>query len=308
MKSLNLALFLCFNLMVNANAENNIVAVQVLENHLFFIYGQSNGAGGAQDIDTTPAQTGELWDVWQKRPVILKDPTRFDSVYKGSAWPTFADEYYRLSGNTAIILNAAYGGRDMAELRPGTVSNDESMTRLREALAYYQNIGKQIKSVSMIFVHGESDSWWDTPYDMYFEGLAGISDQLKAITPLYIVSYIHRVGGYRSVSIPIQERFRNLGHEMIERTKTRIDWKPVYVKALSYDQINGLAGSDFDLHYSHAGNVKMGREMAANIHKYQSGMDVSADLYAENKLITQRDLARTTAGAISVLLHYLRKK
>ena len=267
----------------NANGESSIVEIEEPETHLFLIYGQSNGAGSTKDIDTTPALSGELWNVWSKAPAILKDPTRYDGEFRGSAWPVFAEEYNRLSGNTAIILNAAVPGAAMDELKVGTTNHDLAMRWLQDALTHY---GSKIKSVSMIFVHGEADAGSYTPYDTYFNGLAEISNHLQLVTDKCTVTYIHRVGLNLYSRPYTQQQFLKFGHEMIERTKLREDWKPVFVKAPTFNFENGLQEPDY-VHYSRAGYTLMGREMASNIHYYQRRLDVAPGLYSESAYITE---------------------
>lgn len=245
----------------NAHGESSVVEILEPETHLFLIYGQSNGAGGTQDIDTTPALSGELWNVWNKTPATLKDPTRFDGRFRGSAWPAFAEEYNRLSGNSAIILNAAVASAAMDELKVGTTNNDSAMKWLQDALTYY---GSKIKSVSMIFVHGEADAGSFSPYDPYFKNLGEISDHLQSLTDKCTVTYIHRVGNNLHARPYTQLNILRFGHEMIERTKLREDWEPVFVKAPTFNFENGLQEPDY-VHYSRAGYTLMGHEVAANL-------------------------------------------
>lgn len=252
---------------------------------LFFIYGQSNGSGSAYDIDTEVSITGELWDTQLKAPATLVDPTRYDGEYYGSAWPTFATEYNKITGDKVIILNASFGGRKMSELKQGTHINSRAMTWLKEALEYY---GEEIDSVSMIFVHGESDAAWNTNKTEYFKGLSGISDQLSLITTAYDATYIHRVGVSKDPQYDEsrQLRFLGFGNEMIARTVDRLDWKPVFIKAPLFSQQNGLMSHDY-VHYSMDGYKVMGKTMALNISKYNKGLDIKSQLIAESNNLTK---------------------
>ncbi len=296
-------IFFCGCGMESANGESNVVKFHEPETHLFLIYGQSNGEGGAYDIDTTPALSGELWNVWGKTPATLKDPTRYDGRFRGSAWPVFAEEYNRLSGNKAIILNASKGNTAMHDLKVGTTHHNLAMEWLQDALMHY---GSDIKSVSMIFVHGELDASLQTPYDTYFKDLAEISDHLNSFTGLYTVTYIHRVGLnlYSSWTSDLMMKF---GHEIIKRTKSRVDLKPAFVKAPTFNFENGLQETDY-VHYSRAGYTVMGREMAVTIYNYQEGRDVAPDLYRESAYITEFGVVPPPppppSAAINAILHY----
>ena len=257
------------------------------ETHLFVIYGQSNGAGSGQEVDYTPVIDAEMWVPKRGYTQELVDPTRYDEQVYSSAWPTFAKKYQELSGEKVIIFNAAFGGRLMKELKPGARLNDRYIAWLDQALTYYKSVDENITKVSMIFVHGESDSGWRTNHDFYFKGLGAISDQLASITPLYDATYITRVGLSLSPTNGFEriERSIDLGHEQIERTKTRIDWLPVYNQAPTYNQVNGLAEVDYG-HYSLKGYVKMGNEIAENINFYNMRLDMKSALIEESAILT----------------------
>ena len=281
--ALYVAIFFLFGCgLGSAYGESSALELSEPETHLFVIYGQSNGAGGTRDVDTTPVLSGELWDVLNGNPAVLKDPTRYDGLHRGSAWPAFAEEYNRLSGNKAIILNASIGATAMHDMKVGTVNYNLLVEWLQDALAHY---GNNIQSVSMIFVHGELDSSLQTPYDIYFKDLTEISDHLKSVTGKYTVTYVHRVGVNLS-SIWASSLMKKFGHEIIERTKLREDLKPVFVKAPTFDFENGLQEPDF-IHYSRAGYSMMGRKIAANIYNYQRGCDVAPNLYSESAYISE---------------------
>lgn len=258
------------------------------ETHLFVIYGQSNGAGSGREVDYTAVAGAEMWVPLQGYSQELVDPTRYDGEIYSSAWPTFAKKYQELSGEKVIILNAAFGGRLMEDLQPESRLNERYIAWLDEALTYYKSVDENITKVSMIFVHGESDSGWNTNHEEYFSGLNDISDQLRGMTPLYNGTYITRVGINRSPANPPETllRFISLGHELIERTKSRADWLPVYIDAPNYNQENGLAEVDYS-HYSLSGYVKMGNEIAENINLYNSGADIKSALITESATLTE---------------------
>ena len=257
------------------------------ETHLFVIYGQSNAAGSGQEVDYTFIEGAEMWVPKRGYSQELADPTRYDGETYSSARPTFAKKYQDLSGEKVIILNAAFGGRLMEDLQPESRLNDRYITWLDEALTYYKSVDENITKVSMIFVHGESDAGWNKSKSEYFIGLNAISDQLKSITPLYDKTYITRVGLNRDPAYALERRrrFIELGHDQIEQTLTRLDWLPVYVKAPTYTQDNGMSEVDYG-HYSLKGYVEMGNEIAENINFYNMGLDMKSALIEESAILT----------------------
>tara|TARA_R110000850_G_scaffold98184_1_gene204112 strand:+ start:204 stop:1127 length:924 start_codon:yes stop_codon:yes gene_type:complete len=264
---------------------DSITNKQSGKTRLFFIYGQSNGSGSAYDIDTEVSITGEIWDTQLKAPATLVDPTRYDGEYYGSAWPTFATEYNKITGDKVIILNASFGGRKMSELAEGSHINGRAMTWLNEALEYY---GDEIDSLSMVFVHGESDAAWNTNKDEYFRDLAALSNQVSLMSPVYDTTYIHRVGISRDPQYDEsrQLKFLEFGDEMIARTVDRPDWKPAFIKAPLFSQQNGLKSHDY-VHYSMNGYKVMARSMALNISKYNKGLNIKSALIEESAALTK---------------------
>ena len=265
-----------------------VIAIEpIKETHLFICYGQSNCSGSGREVDYTVVAGAEMWVPLQGYSQELIDPTRYDGEIYSSAWPTFAKKYQELSGEKVIVLNAAFGGRLMKELQPGSRLNKRYIDWLDEALTYYKSVNENITKVSMIFVHGESDSGWGTAYNEYFKGLNAISDQLAEITPLYDNTYITRVGLNLDPFYGPErtERFINLGHEQIKRTEDRADWLPVYNQAVTYNQENAFSEVDY-VHYSLSGYVKMGNEIAENINFYNMGFDMKSALIEESAILT----------------------
>lgn len=259
------------------------------ETKLFIIYGQSNGAGNYcdGDIDLTPVDGVELWDVNLKHSVAMADPTNYKGKACSSAWPEFSRVYRDLTGSDFAVVNVSIPGSGINDLIPSSDDGTMAMGWIKDAIDHYNP-----DSVSMIFIHGETDAKQRTDHYVYFEGVNKIINKIKSMTDNYKYTYMHRVGVKRKWrEAEFWSSFVGLGHEQIEFTLLYDDVYPVSVNAPMFTFENGLMSKD-RVHYTDKGYKLVGIDIAINIALLEFGLNSKEGIVSKSRLITDHLLSQ----------------
>lgn len=174
-----------------AQVGNNVTSTKYLEApnvyDLVVAYGQSNALGLAGSSgDTTgyptPSSKSLMFDTADGtiKPITQNMGSTSGETSTGHAWCAFANEWYRLSGRGAVVINAAKGSQPLESLMKGSSSGLYSLmqTGVSNAKSRMVAQGLTLGSVYVIFHQGETDQQLLTPFDTYSFNLATMIDTL----------------------------------------------------------------------------------------------------------------------------------
>ena len=137
---------------------------------LFLVAGQSNAVGIGNADSSAQYQCAGCYEYSSATQSLwpLKDPVGytaanedFQAAYTGSCWPAFAYTYNQLTGDSAILIQAAKGGTACHALADGGAGNwsdsyhlfSQAVGKAKAAEAF---TGKQISGI--VWLQGESDA------------------------------------------------------------------------------------------------------------------------------------------------------
>jgi hypothetical protein len=242
-----------------------------LEWDLFMIAGQSNGEGrGDWRIGENIA--AGICKVWNGTAFVdtLVDPIGGAST--GSAWTSFVNEYYQLTGRGVLLVEQATGGS--ALLAAAASSNNWSPTgalRAAAATAYeaaYANALANLKSVrkaGVLWAQGETDAKGITAGTdgvtaaNYYAGLEGL------------ITYFATQFDFGTNSLPfyiVQTGVENTGdptgHQQVRAQQAKLARYYPNARLAHFSTVNfQTRGLMIDLdHYSQAGLIEIGRAVA----------------------------------------------
>ncbi|AUR87897.1 coil containing protein [Vibrio phage 1.105.O._10N.286.49.B4] len=242
---------------------------------VFVAYGQSNARGSTPIASSTPFVLPTGWGLkwnWQTSTLDdLQDPCAKDGGSDISAWPSFADQWTRLTGRKCIIVNAAVGGSTIFKLNPTAPEGwfDDMTNATDSAIAAAIAEGYRIKSVQMLWAQGEADAKNQTDIATY----KSLMDDIEsAFTAKYFGQgytyggvYISKVGFDWSSQIAADYDWTlQIGFTQTSATKYKKYQTPAFDGAPTFTRTNRLMSND-DIHYSHLGYNLMGEVMAENI-------------------------------------------
>jgi len=233
----------------------------VSEYDLFVVYGQSNGLGFAGNSVGRQAVPSNTF-FWSNRvPPAKWNPIEYGMQYlqpgsansTGHAWVEFAREYRARTGKGVLIVPAAFGGVDIAQLSKGGGTYYQVLVdAVAEVVAdTTYTIDKKI----LLWCQGESDMSNGTTRDGYQSAFISLWNDLKADSGLEFC-YMSRVGMPQDRSevsrYPIQVAQDYLCDQLLD-------------VAMAFDGASAFTTSNLMLqdgvHYSQKGYNLMGNEM-----------------------------------------------
>ena len=245
--------------------------------HILVSYGQSNSAGRAKDIQNAPGvpqSWGYEWRANSKTAEHLAEPTRQDSLNEGSAWSAFAIRFHELTGEKVVIVNVGVDGKKISSLTPSGDDGSVAFNWIMESINHYENHNQyEIKSVSMVWLQGESDTSNQTDLDSYFADLETIKAEFRSLHNL-AEFYVVRVGYSVKHTCEQKRHGHILGNKQINKSEKPISNLPVYFMSEG-------AMSD-NIHYSQDAYNRLGVNIADNLVYYLNGTDVSQTLKSES--------------------------
>jgi hypothetical protein len=174
----------------------------------FLIAGQSNAMGvGNYATSTTPTlgQGAEFLDCGCLKALI--DPTQHNMrgganvSLSGSAWPSFANTYYSLTGRRACIIGSAFSGVGLINDGAGPAGGwqpsgplvSDAANKADACLSYFQKVHSFSRLRGVIWAGGEQDSNSAFTVASYKAALVSLRDRFRLATgvynlPLYIIS------------------------------------------------------------------------------------------------------------------------
>ena len=174
-----------------AQVGNNVTSTKYLEApnvyDLVVAYGQSNALGLAGSSgDTTgyptPSSKSLMFDTADGTIKLITQNMGSTSgeTSTGHAWCAFANEWYRISGRGAVVINAAKGSQPLANLLKSSPSGLYSLmqTGVSNAKSRMVAQGLTLGNVYVIFHQGETDQQLLTPFDTYSFDLTTLIDTL----------------------------------------------------------------------------------------------------------------------------------
>lgn len=176
-----------------ASVATNVAGTKYLEAaneyDLFIAYGQSNALGSAAlSLDTagfpSPSVKSLMFDTTDGviKPIIQNMPSSSGETSTGHAWGAFSNEWYRLSGRGAVILNAAKGAQSLDQLVKGTSNYTALVAAVTSAKARMVTQGLTLGKVYVLFHQGEADQLAETAFDTYSTNLTTMIDDLRTDT------------------------------------------------------------------------------------------------------------------------------
>lgn len=241
--------------------------------HILVAIGQQNAAGGASDIHKAPSVPSGWGYKWVNgKSLLLSEPTRQDSKASGSAWSAYVIRFHELKGEPVAVVNTGIDDAKMEQIAQGSASDGAIRNVIRSAIDYYDSNGYEIKSISAVFVHGESDAGAGTSIDGYFESFNTVKSNLKGINSMFEF-YTVRTGYSLSFNCSALETAYVLGEEQIGRALNPVSNLPVFFNA-SNDMSDNI-------HYSQDAYNKLGGQIADNVVYYLNGVDVSQTLKSQ---------------------------
>lgn len=241
--------------------------------HILVAIGQQNAAGGSSDIHKAPdvpLDWGYKWVGGQSFP--LSEPTRQDSKASGSAWSAYAIRFHELKGEPVVIVNTGIDDADISKIAQEAQAGSVR-TLVSSAVNYYTNNGYDIKSLSAVFIHGESDAGASTPIEYYFQSLNEVKSSLKDIDSMFEF-YIVRTGYSLSFNCTALDVSYTLGEEQINRALYPVSNLPVL-----FAQSGEMSDA---IHYNQEAYNQLGSQIADNVVYYIDGVDVSQSIKAQD--------------------------
>ncbi|MDT8844807.1 sialate O-acetylesterase [Vibrio parahaemolyticus] len=143
---------------------------------VFIIYGQSNAVGYALNTPNYP-DTNPFAMYWNHNENKLKPVEKAmeyssGDVSSGHAWSSFANEYFKLTGNGIIFIPSAKGGAPISDLEKGSAEYSKLTNEFFAFQAYATSEGIPLSGLaSLLWCQGESDMLDGTDDQVYQQKL-----------------------------------------------------------------------------------------------------------------------------------------
>nr|WP_277421808.1 sialate O-acetylesterase [Enterobacter kobei] len=237
------------------------------------IYGQSNAEGNAGlsgDTSGFPAALDRslMYDFSDGtiKPIIQAMITANGFTSTGHAWSEFANEWYRISGRGAVVVNCAAGGKQISQLAKG----GSYYTALINAVSSAKDrMGAQSLTLGKIYIvyhQGETDQLVETTFSTYVTALSALIANLS--TDIGIARFANCTVGcptnrpdYSWSTIQNAQKFVCNGREL---GVTVFDGCP------SFSTRDSNTGSE-GVHYTQRGYNTMGRGAAQGLWSVECG-------------------------------------
>ena len=243
---------------------------------VFLGIGQSNMSGIVFGGSVPPKLNLDTINMLQYDSIKLKgcnDPV--GNAVNNSAWPTFAQTYYRLSGNSVCVVPSAFSGAsmtcaamDVASWDTCSYLFDTSVARLNRAVIALTNMGYTPIIRGIICGQGEQDAQFinsggitKAAYIAAFQKLIRRYRALYPEIPFFIAQTGTRVGSNDAGSDTIRVA-------QVAICKADLLNYLVFTQAASYPSLGFM--SDL-VHYNKAGYDEMGKTIAQNIIAARNG-------------------------------------
>jgi lysophospholipase L1-like esterase len=171
----------------------------------FTIAGQSNAVGRGDISESPLSQSGYYVDACWSNALIgafkktainwIRDPvgvggTTLDIADTGSAWPSFADEYFKQTGRYAVFGHCAKGGTSIFNV--GQWSPDNKANN-------FINFAKEVLKNNLLRIDQEYRFKLDKKFIIWHQGesdVARTKDEYRVQFKLLIDEFIGKYGGY----------------------------------------------------------------------------------------------------------------
>lgn len=243
---------------------------------LFLVAGQSNCVGMGDASLSVVCDTSWAFEYKASHNSLapLKDPVgenyfSFQQASTGSAWPSFAYNYHRLTSDTIVLVPAARGGSSCN--KKAEIPNDGTWDTSGKILLFPDAVTKTkmaeqktgLSLSGIIWIQGERDAnainsrqLTEDEFKKSMEDLISrFRDKLGASVPFYIVQtgvYVHHpVEGFNTVRKVQQWLADNMPQVFI-----------------AYGDANKFPGQDWmkdEIHYKQAAYNEIGKQVAAFI-------------------------------------------
>lgn len=163
---------------------------------VFGVYGQSNALGSAALSGSTtgfpaPLPKSLMFDHADGtiKPIIQAMPSSSGESSTGHAWGEFANEWTRLSGRGAVIVNGAKGATSIAQLSKGASTGTSDyyglfVAAVNSAISRLSSQGLALGKVYVLFHQGEADQLSELPFSTYVSSFSTLIDNLASDLPL----------------------------------------------------------------------------------------------------------------------------
>lgn len=182
------------NVIARLNALEYAEAPDVYD--IFGLYGQSNALGSAALSGSTagfpaPLPKSLMFDPTDGtiKSIIQAMPSTSGEVSTGHAWGEFANEWFRLSGRGAVMVNGAKGATSIAQLSKGASTGSSDyyglfVAAINSTISRMTTQGLTLGKVYVVFHQGEADQLSALPFATYVASFAALIDNLAADLPL----------------------------------------------------------------------------------------------------------------------------
>lgn len=284
---------------------------------LFTVAGQSNAQGVATG---GPSVTqGTFFEFDHKAESVIdpiSDPIQMaysegdggssaDQSSSGSAWPSFANEYYTQTGRVGAIVGTANGGSGVTDAASGSITwnatpessyslLDMAVHATNEATTGLENAGHTVTYRGILWHQGERDAQniddgtiTKSDYDTAFRNMiAEFRAQLGSETPFWIFELGHEDTGDTQGYIDIRD---------IQNTVASEQPNTYVVSAIQKD-FPEEGKMDDNLHYTQTAYNEMGTTGAGNV---ASNISTAPEPASGSVPVTSTGVIQTTGGAWS---------
>lgn len=248
----------------------------VSEVDVFLIAGQSNavGRGSAEDSPTPPSHTAAAYSMRSPNGFeVLTDPVGFTRYQSGtgSAWPAFADTYWKETNSPSVYVPTAIGGTGVhPDSDTGAVwggSNGllyRALGHLNGALKNLEDAGISTNYRGVLWHQGERDA---QSIDNDRISASDFRDEFTDMIDVYRTEISDNQARFWIFQLGRPQNGDTSGYQNVRRIQEEVSESDQYTTVVFDKCVNfpGEGKMTDNLHYNQQGLNEMGRTAAANI-------------------------------------------
>lgn len=281
---------------------------------VIIVYGQSNAVGfagqpGVPAVDNyaTPTRKVGTWNYDPVTSVIVPISNTMNHLNyadegtpsRGNAWTAFANEWVTKTGRQCVIVNAARGGKSIAQLSKGAGAGATNYYQVllngySSTVAAMQNAGLTVGDTHLVFHQGETDMSIGTPPETYKNALRSLFTNLKNDIPTLSKIGVIIVGCPQSRNQYDWQRIQKAQYLAVESNENT---SIIYTGCPSFELYTGQYNVADQTHYSQRGYNQMGKGSARGLLEWVNSGNTAE---SPEKLRTQASIQGSGFGAMQL--------